>query len=69
MEEVRLTLALPVALSVKLLQLKLSVKAGVFKAYTQRAFTPSCFVNVIGPVPAALLIVVARISDNAQVPP
>jgi len=33
------------------------------------AFGALCFVNVIGPVPAASLIVVALISDNAQVPP
>jgi len=55
---------------VMLEQLKLSLIAIVPVPFAfHHAFAALCPVSVIGPVPAVSLIVVALISDNAQVPP
>jgi hypothetical protein len=66
--DVRLIVVNPVDPSVALETLEevLITPAGVQSTV---AFAALCLVKVIGPVPAASLIVVALISDNAQVPP
>ena len=46
----------------------LSLMLGTVPLKLTQAFAALCPVSVTGPVPAALLIVVALISDNGQVP-
>ena len=66
---VKLKSCLPVAVSPKLLMLKLSYIVVPAALVDAKALAAACLVSVTGPVPAALLIVFARISDNGQVPP
>ena len=66
---VKFTLYSPVPKSVRLEQLNETRKNGVdVPSKHAWAFAALCPVSVAGPVPAALLIVVALISDNGQVP-
>ena len=65
---VRLNVKLPVPLSVTLDILLPSRILAVKPLTLHQAFAAYCPVSVTGPVPAALLTVFARISDNGQVP-